>query len=316
MSNLPTSAPHTCDPTTRYICGHTWHDTCLDCGHCAGGGLCRCPCTTGIEASDQTSGPSFYLGTHLPAWLPVAGVPLFISHRRLDGRRTLPRAAVPWALDSGGFTELSMHGRWTLSPTTYADAVRRYRDEIGNLDWAAPQDWMCEPWITAKTGLSVAEHQRRTVGNYLDLRATDASIPVVPVLQGWTLADYERCADLYEHAGIDLTVEPVVGLGSVCRRQATGEAAHIVNTLATRGYRLHGFGFKTRGLTACADQLASADSLAWSYDARRSPRRDTCTGHRNCANCLPYALAWRERLLTLLTDDRPRQLALNLTATP
>ncbi len=34
----------------------------------------------------------------------------------------------------------------------------RYRDEIGCLLWAAPQDWMCEPWITAKTGLTVAEH--------------------------------------------------------------------------------------------------------------------------------------------------------------
>ncbi len=34
----------------------------------------------------------------------------------------------------------------------------RYRDEIGCLLWAAPHDWMCEPWITAKTGLTVAEH--------------------------------------------------------------------------------------------------------------------------------------------------------------
>jgi hypothetical protein len=48
-------------------------------------------------------------------------------------------------------------------------AVRRYRDEIGSLDWAAPQDWMCEPFILAKTGLSVREHLRRTVADYLRL---------------------------------------------------------------------------------------------------------------------------------------------------
>jgi hypothetical protein len=46
--------------------------------------------------------------------------------------------------------------------------VRRYRDEIGCLDWAAPQDWMCEPFILAKTGLSVREY-RRTVASYLRL---------------------------------------------------------------------------------------------------------------------------------------------------
>jgi hypothetical protein len=38
--------------------------------------------------------------------------------------------------------------------------------------------------------------------------------------------------------------------------------------------------------------------MAWSYRARRSPALPGCTGHRNCANCLRYALAWRARLRT------------------
>jgi hypothetical protein len=51
--------------------------------------------------------------THQPAWLAAdLGVPLLVSHRRLVGRRSLPRASGPWACDSGGFTELSMYGRW------------------------------------------------------------------------------------------------------------------------------------------------------------------------------------------------------------
>ena len=49
-----------------------------------------------------------YLGTHETSWLSRAGVPLFISHRRLERIRTsLPMAAAPWALDSGGFSEIS-----------------------------------------------------------------------------------------------------------------------------------------------------------------------------------------------------------------
>ncbi|WP_033222224.1 DUF7221 family queuine tRNA-ribosyltransferase-like protein [Kitasatospora phosalacinea] len=241
----------------------------------------------------------FFLGTHQPDWLARTSVPLFVSYRRLANRKTLPRAIGPWALDSGGFTELSMHGEWRTAPGAYLTAVRRYADEIGNLAWAAPMDWMCEPWIVQNTGLSVAEHQRRTVANFQQLRDAAPNLPIVPVLQGWSLDDYQHCADLYDKAGIDLTSEPLVGLGSVCRRQATTEAALIVTTLAARGLRLHGFGFKMHGLRIAGHHLASADSLAWSYEARHKPPMPGHT-HKNCANCRPYALAWRTRVLASL----------------
>lgn len=248
----------------------------------------------------------FYLGTHEVSWLARDDVAradsrLFVSHRRLARRRALPRARVAWALDSGGFTELSMYGRWETTSGAYVTAVHRYRDQVGRLEWVAPMDWMCEPWILAKTGLTEDEHQRRTVGSYLDLRA---HIPeVVPVIQGADLAGYMRCVDLYDRAGIDLTRHRTVGIGSVCRRQHTGEIAAIVRALHDLGIRLHGFGVKTLGLSAYAHQLGSADSLAWSYRARMAARDGAghpgCK-HRTCANCPRYALRWRERLLASL----------------
>lgn len=61
-----------------------------------------------------------YLGTHETSWLRSAGVPLFISHRRLARlKRTLPVAIAPWALDSGGFSELSLYGGWKTTPSEY-----------------------------------------------------------------------------------------------------------------------------------------------------------------------------------------------------
>ena len=87
----------------------------------------------------------FYLGTHMPDWLTRVPHRLFVSHRRLQDRRTLPRAIAPWSLDSGAFSEVALHGSFLTTPTEYVTAVRRYRDEIGRLDWAAPQDHMCEP---------------------------------------------------------------------------------------------------------------------------------------------------------------------------
>jgi hypothetical protein len=216
-------------------------------------------------------------------------------------------------LDSGGFTELATHGTWDHGPTPaqYAARVRRYSTEIGELAWAAPQDWMCEPWITAKTGLTVAAHQARTVANYLRLRDLAPELPFVPVLQGWRLGDYLHCVDLYRAASVDLAAAPVVGLGSVCRRQSTREAAQIVAALRDAGVdRLHGFGFKVQGLIRCGHLLASADSMAWSYAARRRPPLPGCTTHINCANCARYAYAWYQRTLAALPRTPATQLSL------
>jgi len=246
----------------------------------------------------------FYLGTHQPGWLNTASVSLFISDRRLRGYRRLPRARTMWALDSGGFTELSVHGGWQHGPTPaqYAARVRRYRDQIGKLAWAAPQDWMCEPWITAKTGLSVAEHQHRTVANYLQLRHLASDLPIVPVVQGYTVDDYLRCVDRYAAVGIDLSTAALVGVGSICRRQATTDAAAILTALHRQGVRrLHGFGIKTLGLRRYPHLLTSADSMAWSAVARRQPPLPGCTGHINCANCPRYAYQWRTQLVHQLT---------------
>jgi hypothetical protein len=197
---------------------------------------------------------------------------------------------------------LSLHGRWITAAAQYAEAVDRYAAQAGQLDFAAPQDWMCEPAIVARTGLSVGEHQERTVASYLELRALAPHLPFIPVVQGWHLADYLACVDRYQQAGVDLAALPLTGLGSVCRRQSTGQIAVIVTTLASLGVRLHGFGIKTTGLHLYGHLLASADSMAWSYAARRAPALPGCLGHRNCANCLDYAAAWRTRILAAATS--------------
>jgi hypothetical protein len=240
----------------------------------------------------------FYLGTHMPGWLADDGPPLFVSHVRLRRMSRLPVAARGWALDSGGFKELDRHGRWVTTIEEYVDAVAGYMDRVGGLEWAAPMDWMCEPRMIARTGLSVREHQDRTVSNFLELRGRG---PFIPVLQGWTAADYARCVELYADAGVDLTVEPRVGLGTVCRRQDTDEIAAVVGELASGGLRLHGFGMKSRGVARVAHMLASADSMAWSSRARNAWYHDRvrlCGGeHRGgCANCEAWAERWRDRV--------------------
>jgi hypothetical protein len=168
---------------------------------------------------------------------------------------------------------------------------------------------MCEPAIIyggklgpitcPGTKLSVEAHQLKTVINYLELSElwelySDLPSPFIPVLQGWTLGDYERCAELYRGCGVDLHKLPRVGLGSVCRRQSGVKIGLIANWFASEGIKLHGFGVKLEGLDLYAEKLTSCDSLAWSYDARRAAPMPGHT-HSTCSNCLPYAMAWRSK---------------------
>lgn len=241
----------------------------------------------------------FYLGGDVQAltW----GVPVMVSHGRLRTRRRLPRATAPWVCDSRGFTELSQHGRWTIPARDYAAALRRYAREVGQLAWASPQDHMCEPWILRKTGKTIPEHQQLSTESVLLLRALLAGeVHVIPVLQGWKLRDYLAHDRLYLAHGIDLRAEPVVGLGSVCRRQATDEIHTIVSVLSSVGLKLHGFGVKTAAVEVVGELLESADSEAWSYAARR---RIVHCAHglvKWAANCRMCALEWRDNLLSRL----------------
>jgi hypothetical protein len=231
----------------------------------------------------------FYLGAHRAHWLALSPVPLFISHRTLRTRRHLPRAQTRWALDSGGFSELALHGSYRETPAAYAAAVRRYVQEIGQLDFAATQDWMCEPAMLARTGMSVREHQWRSIESYLQLSALAPELPWMPVLQGWAFGEYLDHVEMYRQLGVDLARVPLVGVGSICRRQRTERTSRLSNTLASYGLRLHGFGLKTSGLLHAHRWMHSSDSMAWSFAARKAQ-----TGLQNS---LPEALGWRAALL-------------------
>lgn len=233
----------------------------------------------------------FYLGIHRPLWMELTDIPLFVSHNVLRNKRNLPRAKGRWSLDSGAFTEISTHGKWTIKPIRYLVRARRFRDEIGKMDWAAIQDWMCEPWILKKTGLTVKKHQSLTVDSFVELSSRDSSIPWIPILQGWNPNDYSRHREMYEKRKIDLS-KHVVGIGSVCRRNLGQEIRHIVSNHAD--LKLHGFGIKVAEIST---KFFSTDSMAWSYGARF---KEPLPGHNHssCANCLEYALMWRNKIVS------------------
>lgn len=244
----------------------------------------------------------FYLGTHMPSHIEKTQIPLFISYRQLRNRKKPFEQNAPLAIDSGGFSELRLNGKWTITAEQYVQDLNRFQDELDlKIDWAAQQDWMVEPFMIQKTGLSIEKHQLKTVENYFEILDKDPGCEIIPVLQGWQLSDYYKHFELFEEKGVELRKLNRVGVGSVCRRQGTNEINHIMQSLNNKGIKIHGFGVKTSGLSKYSNALHSADSLAWSFGARYS--QEHCSIHKenpstkNCANCLTYALEWREKVL-------------------
>lgn len=238
----------------------------------------------------------FYLGLHQPADAEKIRYPAFISVARLL-TRVKPVDHGDWLMDSGGFTMISKHGRYTISEEQYLACIRHHNPKL-----AFCQDWMCESFILAKTGLTIEDHQRRTLDSYLSLSAKEPRIR--PVLQGWGMFDYWRHIEMYEKAGVRL--DQLFGVGTVCSRN--GDPLLIFGImlgikLAAPQMQLHGFGVKTEALAMCAPLMASADSMAWSSRGRRSKLCAWCR-KGSCANCLEFALLWRKKVLAMVEAEK------------
>jgi hypothetical protein len=285
--------------------------------------------------------PVFYTTTHRTGWLWDGRVdfPLMVSYAHLRAIRNLRPARVRWCLDSGGFGQIARYGGWTFTVREYVEQAARIDREAGRLDWAAPMDWACEPGVihggmtgrtrALGTGLTVGEHQRRTVENFIEAeqlwpRYSDGECPFMPVLQGYLPREYEECHALYEQAGVRLAEYPLVPVGSVCRRSSTREIRDIVATIGRMDVSTHWFGVKLAGIRLAGitegaivrrdgDRYphgpASLDSAAWSIGARwGEPLGDGLCAHRGtCQNCHRYAAAYRERVLAALHDAARRQ---------
>ena len=214
----------------------------------------------------------FFVGVHHPN--KADRVPLAMVSANALRKRRSHFPVGEWLMDSGAFTIVNKHGGYPEGVEQYAEIIRRFA-HCGILLAAVAQDYMCEPFVLAKTGLTIADHQRLTIERYMDLVLTDhAGVAIMPVLQGYAPEDY---VDHVRQYGCLLEPGMWVGVGSVCKRNARPLSARAVFEAihAERpDLKLHGFGIK---ITALHDErvrelLYSADSMAWSYAARYEGR--------------------------------------------
>lgn len=213
----------------------------------------------------------FYPGLDRP-WEAAHFARACVSVRGLETRHK-PIACDDVLLDSGAFTELHLHGDFRASPAEHAATVRRLRS-VTTISIAVAQDYMCEPFMLARTGKTIPEHQRLTIERYDAFLDADPGVTVMPVLQGFAPDDYRRHIDQY---GDRLAHGMWVGVGSVCKRNVSpGSILDVLSSIRRDrpDLRLHGFGVKLTALKEAGvrEALFSADSMAWSYAARKQGR--------------------------------------------
>jgi hypothetical protein len=210
----------------------------------------------------------FYLGMHLP-YLAGNFENTFVSVNVLRKRKSnFP--VNNWIMDSGAFTEISTFGAYRTPVEDYAKLIDRW-SLCGNMQLAVSQDYMCEPFILQKTGLTVEKHQKLTIERYTKLLKQNTLTTIMPVLQGYEPQEYVNHLKMY---GSLLKENMRVGVGSVCKRNSKPQQiAKVLETIKNErpDLRLHGFGLKTTALldNYVESLLYSADSMAWSYAARR-----------------------------------------------
>lgn len=228
----------------------------------------------------------------------------FVSVNRLRHRKSAMQVG-DWIMDSGAFTEISRHGGYRHGVAEYAAEIRRWATNgSGRLLAAASQDYMCEAFILKITGMTVADHQRLTIERYDALLKEDTGgVYILPVLQGFEPSEYVAHLRAY---GDRLKPGAWVGVGSVCKRNGTPDQVAAV-LMAIKQERpdllLHGFGLKTTALAHpfVRSMLHSADSMAWSFAARKQGRN---------ANDWREAKRWASAI-----HNRPFQRMLDLGGT-
>ncbi len=274
----------------------------------------------------------FFTGLHQPSDAQHFDA-AFVSVNRLRDRKG-PFAVGDWIMDSGAFTEIRTYGRYRHSVSDYAVEIRRWAGN-GHLLAASAQDWMCEAHIIKRTAIAegllpapagcdplghitdaqlrlvpalshhdhaarILLHQTRTIDRYDALLAEDTGVYIMPVLQGYQPADYVAHLALY---GSRLAPGAWVGVGSICKRNGDPRAIQSVLQAIRKArpdLRLHGFGLKTTALANpwIRSMLDTADSMAWSFSARREGRNP---------NDWREAMKWTENITA-----RPVQWLLDL----
>ena len=189
----------------------------------------------------------------------------------------------PWSLSQ--YVELanSMGVNWWSQPDfCVEEAIAETREEV---------DYRINATATMleATLRLVYEWQNELAKTCSSTTVANMIKPCVPIVQGFTISDYQRSADMLMQVWSRwqpwLDAPTLIGVGSVCRRSVK-HPVHGLNAilaglegLIPESSRVHCFGVKGTVLSELKmlPWVASADSMAWDFGARVKARKAGCS---------------------------------------
>lgn len=227
-----------------------------------------------------------------PDWWPrgqrimLSAAALWWTSRGKFVRRSMPEEQAITFLDCGGFVAMNRYGDYPWSIGDYVRLVFHQKP-----DFAACMDYPCEPDI--RRGDRFADNKARidaTLDNAAELLKWQNGVTqFVPVIQGYTIAEYEYCIGQMAERGL---FRPYMAVGSMCRRwklddlreKMTG-ITNVINRVcescAIERPRLHWFGLHTMAIDdpVCRPYIATWDSTAWTIESGTGKRRFSHRSH-------------------------------------
>jgi hypothetical protein len=227
-----------------------------------------------LARAAELRAPALISANCLSVWSRRNGWPDWGGWRldKLENAQGLPSLC----LDSAGFVATALYGGFPWSVGQYVALAAAFP-----FRWWASIDYCTEAEIAGDRE-EVLDRISRTIRANLDCwrAGEEAGIDgtFLPVIQGRTPTDYERCLD-----GISACIHRgrSIGVGSMCRRELHGPEGLVaivdyLDRLLPAGIRLHLFGVKGTVipfLLPFRHRIASLDSQAYGVTARRDAYR-------------------------------------------
>lgn len=266
------------------------------------------------------------------------------------GAFTVPEATdlyeVPFALDSAGFVAVSLYqakGRQPGIAGVFPWTFQQYIELAALLrpDWWSQSDLCCESEIAGsqaevdyrvRATATLLEGTLRIVyawQNELAKTCSEETVasmlpPPVPIIQGWSLDDYQRSLDLlmqvWKRWEPWLAPPKLIGVGSVCRRDLHHPKHGLYAILQSldaklpAGAKAHLFGVKGTALQEVQKLgwVSSVDSMSWDVSARVKARE---AGHSNTyAHRTKEMSRWMSAAAARINPQLGSQLPLRLFA--
>lgn len=218
--------------------------------------------------------PTLISANSLSRWSRRRGWPEWLGWHL--GRLAKAEGLASLALDSAGYVATARYGGFPWTVAQYVALAKAYP-----FRWWASIDYCTEAEI-AHDREEVLDRISRTIRANIECQhyGVDEGIAdrFLPVIQGRTPADYERCLD-----GLSFILRPrmTIGVGSMCRRDIHGPEGLVavidhLDRILPRGVLVHAFGVKGSAipyLLPFAHRIASLDSQAYGISARRDALR-------------------------------------------